>query len=183
MATRRKKTKTSRFTQRRTSATRLRNPARRSMPRHLAGRPAAALRCIRCTPGILIFPSRSVELRCLAPGSPLPSSNNRTDFTSLYPTPHPPVLRTILLTYSLCPRFARVLARPDKAKFVGQLTSSKRHGTVLCHSSFGRTLRPLFPGDRFQSWDARRLVRRSSACRLNRPVFPQPSPALPCFHR
>ena len=54
-------------------------------------------------------------------------------------------------------------------------TSSERRGTVRRRSAFARKPRPLFRADMFQSWDARRLVRRSAVCPRNRSVFPRPS--------
>jgi len=55
------------------------------------------------------------------------------------------------------------------------LTSSERRGTVRRRLAFARKPRPLFRADMFQSWDARRLVRRSVVCPRNRLVFLMPS--------
>jgi len=66
-----------------------------------------------------------------------------------------------------------VRARPPLAVFC-QLTSSARRGTVPCRSACARKLRPLFRADMSQSWDARRLARRSSVCPPHWLVVPQP---------
>lgn len=58
---------------------------------------------------------------------------------------------------------------------LANFTLSGRRGTVHCRSSFVRKPRPPFRADRFQSWDARRLVRRNAACPRNRLVFRRPS--------
>jgi hypothetical protein len=55
------------------------------------------------------------------------------------------------------------------------VTSLEPRGTVPCRSSFARKRRPLVRADRFQSWDARRSLRRSAACPPNRWAFPRPS--------
>ena len=55
------------------------------------------------------------------------------------------------------------------------ITSLEQRGTVRCRSSFARKLRPLSREDKFQSWDARRLVRRSAVYPRNRPAFQRPS--------
>jgi hypothetical protein len=58
---------------------------------------------------------------------------------------------------------------------MADFTSSERRGTVRCRSSCARKPRPLFRADRFQSWDARRLVRRSLMCPLRQLGFRRPS--------
>ncbi len=57
------------------------------------------------------------------------------------------------------------------------VTWSGPPGTPPCRSAFSHRLRPLAPADRFQSWDARRLVRQSAACLQNRQACRPPSPA------
>jgi len=63
-----------------------------------------------------------------------------------------------------------------------KVTSSERRGTGPCRSACARTPRPLFRADRFQSWVARRSVRRSAVCLRNRLGFPRPSPEWFDFH-
>jgi hypothetical protein len=60
--------------------------------------------------------------------------------------------------------------------FIASFTSSAQRGTPLSHSSFARKPQRLFQADRFQSWDARQLVRRSAVCPRSRPVFPRTNP-------
>ena len=59
--------------------------------------------------------------------------------------------------------------------FLTNFTSSERRGTVRCRSSSARKPRPLFRGGMFQSWDARRLVQRSSSYPRSPLVFLQPN--------
>jgi hypothetical protein len=58
---------------------------------------------------------------------------------------------------------------------VANFTWSGRRGTGRCRSSCARRPRPLFRADRFRSWGARRLVRRSAVCLRHRLVFRRPS--------
>jgi hypothetical protein len=55
------------------------------------------------------------------------------------------------------------------------ITSSEQPGTLPCRLACARRPRPLFRADRFQSWDARRSVRRSAVYPRNPLVFPRPS--------
>ncbi len=48
-----------------------------------------------------------------------------------------------------------------------RITSSERHGIAPCRSTCARKRRPLFRADMFRSWDARRLVPRTSTCPRN----------------
>ncbi len=68
-----------------------------------------------------------------------------------------------------------------RAQAYASFTWSKRPGTELCRSACGRRPRMLFRADRFQSWDARRLIQRSAAYRHNRLRFPRPSPGCHGF--
>jgi len=58
---------------------------------------------------------------------------------------------------------------------MADFTLSGQRGTVRGRSSCARKPRPLFRADRFQSWDARRLVRRSLMCPLRQLGFRRPS--------
>ena len=58
---------------------------------------------------------------------------------------------------------------------MADFTLSGQRGTVRGRSSCARKPRPLFRADRFQSWDARRSVRRSLMCPLRQLGFRRPS--------
>jgi len=58
---------------------------------------------------------------------------------------------------------------------MADFTLSGQRGTARGRSSCARKPRPLFRADRFQSWDARRLVRRSLMCPLRQLGFRRPS--------
>ncbi len=61
-------------------------------------------------------------------------------------------------------------------------TSSEPREIPPCRSSSGHRPQPLFPVDRFRSWHAHRLFRRSVMCPRNRLVFRRPSLEWFCSH-
>jgi hypothetical protein len=73
-----------------------------------------------------------------------PSSHPGETGFAMYDSDSPPVLRTISLTYSLCPRFARLLRLPDKTTVLGDESPASMQQPPHDKSFVGPPQRPYF---------------------------------------